>query len=333
MSLEELKKIASSDLEKIKDLKSLENWRVKYLGRKSQLTQILRSLAEKSIEEKKQIGGAANALRQDLENLFNGKTEDLKAKSYQLKANIDITRPGKKVAMGHLHPLTLAENEIKKTFSGLNFSVVEGPELETEHYNFDALNIPKDHPARDMWDTFWVNRQKGLLMRTQTSPVQIRYMEKHQPPFQIIVPGRVFRYEATDASHEINFYQFEGLMVGKSISLANFKFIIEEFVRRFFNPSTGSGQGKKVAVRFRPSYFPFTEPSVEVDIKLESGVWLEVMGAGMVHPKVFETVGYDHREVQGFAFGGGVDRFAMIKYGIPDIRLFYSSDLRFIKQF
>jgi len=206
----------------------------------------------------------------------------------------------------------------------MNFSVVSGPEIETEYYNFDALNIPANHPARDMWDTLWLKNSK-LLLRTHTSPVQIRYMEVHQPPFQIIVPGRVFRYEATDASHEINFYQVEGLMIGPNVTLANFKFIVEEFFRKLYGP--------KVQFRFRPSYFPFVEPGLEVDIKLTGDKWLEVMGAGMVHRNVFDAVHYNPEQVQGFAFGMGLDRLAMIKYNIPDIRLFYSGDLRFIRQF
>jgi phenylalanyl-tRNA synthetase alpha chain len=209
---------------------------------------------------------------------------------------------------------------------------VHGPEAESAYYNFDALNIPENHPARDMWDTFWVSRQgKGerpkdaMLLRTHTSPAQIHYMETHEPPFQIIVPGRVFRYEATDASHEVNFYQVEGLMVGPDVSLANFKYIIERFFEQLFE--------KKIEFRFRPSYFPFVEPGLEVDIKIAGGRWLEVMGAGMVHRNVFDAVRYNPDTVQGFAFGVGLDRLAMIKYGVPDIRLFYSGDVRFTRQF
>lgn len=325
MSIDQIKNAAVSELEKIKDKNYLEEWRIKYLGRKSELANIFHSLAEKPIEEKRQVGPIANALRRELEDLFNQKLNQLKTENSKVKT-LDITRPGKRLEAGHLHPLTIVEREIRSIFSSLNFSVVEGPELETERYNFDVLNIPKDHPARDMWDTFWVNRKKGQLLRTHTSPMQARYMEKHQPPFQIIVPGRCFRVEATDASHETNFYQFEGLMVGKDISLSNFKFIIQDFFERFFK--------KSVEVRFRPSYFPFVEPGIEVDVKMpDTGKWLETMGAGMVHPKVFEAVKYNPKEVRGFAFGAGIERLAMIKYGIPDIRMFYQNDLRFIKQF
>lgn len=250
---------------------------------------------------------------------------------------VDVTAPGKKPDFGHLHPLTLVRRKTEEIFQLMGFSVVEGPEIETEWYNFDALNIPEDHPARDLWDTLWlksikrssqnsVRPAKGgkLLLRTHTSPVQIRYMEKNQPPLRIIVPGRVFRHEATDAKHEINFYQLEGLMVDKEVSVANFKAIIEEFFIRFFD--------KQVQIRMRPSYFPFVEPGFEVDIKRDNA-WLEIMGAGMVHPKVLKNVGLNPRWWQGFAFGIGLDRLAMMKYKINDVRAFYSGDLRFLNQF
>lgn len=245
---------------------------------------------------------------------------------------IDVTAPGKKLERGHLHPLTLVQNKAIDIFSSMGFEVAEGPEVETEYYNFDALNIPKNHPARDMWDTFWLKPENSKsearnpkLLRTHTSPVQIRYMEKHQPPFRIIAPGRTFRYEATDATHEAQFYQLEGLMIGKNITLANLKAVMEVFFQKFFDD-------KNIEVRLRPSYFPFVEPGVEVDMKFK-GKWMEIAGAGMVHPKVLENMKIDSREWQGFAFGMGIDRLAMIKYKIDDIRLFYGSDLRFIKQF
>ena len=236
---------------------------------------------------------------------------------------IDVTAPGKRPERGYLHPLTLVQKKAIDIFTSMGFEVAEGPEMETEYYNFDALNIPKNHPARDMWDTFWL--KNGKLLRTHTSPVQIRYMEANQPPFRIVAPGRTFRYEATDATHEAQFYQLEGLMVGKSITLANLKAVIEVFFQKFFND-------KNIEVRLRPSYFPFVEPGVEVDMKFK-GKWMEIAGAGMVHPKVLENMKIDSREWQGFAFGMGIDRLAMIKYKIDDIRLFYGSDLRFIKQF
>lgn len=319
-----LKENALSEIGKAQDARELERLRIFYLGRKSKLVQILRSLKELSLEDRKRAGSEANLARREVERALKDKLKEFKSRPRGLGTGVDLTMPGKKLALGHLHPLTKIENEIKKIFRSMNFTVVEGPEIETEYYNFDALNIPENHPAREMWDTFWLKNPK-LLLRTHTSPVQIRYMESHQPPFQIIVPGRVFRYEATDASHEINFYQVEGLMVGKNISLANFKFVIESFFKRFFK--------KDVDFRFRPSYFPFVEPGLEVDIKLGGGKWLEVMGAGMVHPRVFEYAHYNPRELQGFAFGMGLDRLAMIKYKVPDIRLFYSGDTRFIQQF
>jgi len=253
---------------------------------------------------------------------------------------------------GHPNPLTLVINDIIRIFGEIGFSLAEGPELETEHYNFDALNVPQDHPARDMQDTFWLKDNPGMVMRTHTSPVQIRYMESHKPPLKIIVPGRVFRNEATDATHEAQFYQVEGLSVGKNISMADLKGTLEFFFKKFLGEGTRS--------RFRPSFFPFVEPGAEVDIScfkcnglglnpasqdrptatvgLGCGVckntgWIEVLGAGMVHPEVLRGVGIDPKEWSGFAFGMSVERFAMLKYGIPDIRLFYSKDLRFINQF
>ena len=345
--IDEIKSRAENEIKNCVDLKSLEDLKIKYLGRKGELNQILRSLGDLSLEEKKVIGPKAQSLRNELDILLdNKKNEFLSKKS---KSSLDITRPGKKIKMGHLHPLTIIENEIIDIFKSMNFSVIDGgQEVETEYYNFDALNIPKNHPAREMHDTFWLkgdanipNKLKNLpteklLLRTHTSPMQIRYMEKHKPPFQIIVPGRVFRYEATDASHEINFNQIECLMVGKDVNLTNFKYIIQEFFTRLFK--------KKLEVRLRPSYFPFVEPGLEIDIQCvkcggkgcnickDSG-WLEIMGAGMVRPNVLSAGGYNPKEYQGFAFGLGCERIAMLKYNIPDIRMFYSGDLKFINQF
>ena len=324
--ISELKRRALGELDSAKDSKELERVRVKYLGRKGELTGVLRGLKDLPLKEKKILGPLANELHRELEEAIEFKKRELATEpSY----SIDTTRPGREPSIGHLHPLTKADQEVRKIFLGMNFSIVEGPELEDEFYNFDALNIPEWHPAREAWDTFWVKsgkRDERRLLRTHTSPVQIRYMEKHEPPFQIIVPGRVFRYEATDASHETNFYQVEGLMVGKDVSLANFKYVIEKFIEEFF-------RGQKVDFRFRPSYFPFVEPGVEVDIRFKGGEWLELMGAGMVHPKVFEAVHYNPRDYQGFAFGVGLDRLMMIKHKIPDVRLSYGGDLRFIQQF
>jgi len=260
---------------------------------------------------------------------------------------IDVSAPGKKVSRGHLHPLTQIIDNITEIFSGMGFEVAEGLQIEDEWHNFDALNVPKDHPARDMQDTFWIKdkennlclsekkSKKGekLLLRTHTSPVQIRHMENNNPPMRIIAPGRVFRYEATDMTHEAQFYQVEGLMVDKNLNLSNLKAVMEVFFQRFY-------KSKDIEVRLRPSYFPFVEPGVEVDIRRGKGLpagrqgkWLEVVGAGMVHPSVLEGVGLDPRKYKGFAFGMGLDRLAMLKYKIDDVRLLYSGDLKFIKQF
>lgn len=328
LDLREVEASALRAIEEAQNKEALESIRVHYLGRKGLVTGALRSLKDFAIEERREIGPRAQSLKRTLEERLGERLAELGESGSPAERLPDFTAPGKRFARGRLHPLTLVDRDIRRIFTGLNFSVVEGPEVETEHYNFDALNIPEYHPAREMWDTFWLKRNAGgekLLLRTHTSPVQVRYMEAHRPPLQIIVPGRVFRYEATDASHEVNFYQLEGLMVGKAVSLANFKFIVEAFFKRFF-------RGQRIEFRYRPSYFPFTEPSVEVDVKL-GNKWLEVMGAGMVHPRVFEYAHYNPRDWQGFAFGCGIDRLAMIRYKIPDIRLFYSGDVRFVKQF
>lgn len=238
---------------------------------------------------------------------------------------------------GHRHPLSQATREIVEIFNSLGFSVAEGPEIETEYNNFDALNIPPDHPARDLWDTFWIKpRHLGKLLRTHTSPVQIRYMSEHKPPLAVVVPGKTFRYEATDATHEAQFHQVEGLLVGEGITLAHLKGVLTEFFSRFFNAH--------MKVRLRPSYFPFVEPGVEIDMSCVkcagSGCslckhtgWIEIMGAGMVHQFVLDTVGVDPEKYTGFAFGGGIDRMVMLKHGIDDIRLLYSGDLRLVNQF
>ncbi len=323
MDIAGLEREAQDALEKTKDAAELDAWHATYLGRKSRLNVFMRSIGELSLAEKKIIAPAAQAAKKQLEEAYTRREKYIAGSA--VSDSFDATMPAIQPICGRLHPLTLVERDIRTIFTSMNFSVVEGPELETEKYNFDSLNIPKNHPARDMQDTLWISTEKGNLMRTHTSPMQVRHMEKHLPPFQIIVPGRVFRNEATDASHEINFYQFEGLMVGEGVSLANLKGVIAAFCERFFE--------RPIDVRFRPSYFPFTEPSVEIDIKMENGAWLEVMGGGMVHPAVLEGVGYDPKKISGFAFGGGLDRFAMIKYGITDIRLFYGADLRFNNQF
>lgn len=237
---------------------------------------------------------------------------------------------------GHIHPLTLTINNAVSIFSELGFGVVDGPEIETEYYNFDALNVPKDHPSRDMQDTFWLKGVKETVLRTHTSPVQIRHMEKNKPPFRIIVPGKVFRHEATDATHEVQFHQIEGLVIGEDVSLANLRGTLQIFFKRLF--------GEKTSIRFRPSFFPFVEPGVEIDVSCfkcggsgcslcKKAGFIEVMGAGMVHPNVLNNAGIDSRKYRGFAFGVGVDRLVMLKYGIDDVRLLYAGDLRLVNQF
>ena len=322
--LNQLKQKAIKEIEQAKDLKNLEGIYRNYFGRQGELTNVLRSLKDLPAKERKEKGKLANQLKQDLEEAIKAKSKKFSVKGGQDKEWIDVTVPGILPSEGHLHPISLVQQQLEEIFQSMGFSVVDGPEIENEYYNFDALNIPKNHPARDLWDTFWL-KDIGLLLRTHTSPMQARYMEKHKPPLRIIVPGRCFRHEATDASHDVQFYQVEGLMVGQNVSLTNFKGVIEEFLKRFF----GSG----VKMRLRPGHFPFTEPSFEVDIKRKDKNWLEIMGAGMVHPNVFKAVGYTPDKWQGFAFGVGLDRLAMLKYQIDDIRLFYSGDLRFLKQF
>lgn len=340
INVAKIEKTALKDLSRAKTLVELENLQTKYLGRKSELSLFLRSLKDLPPEERAKSGQLANNLRRKLETETGNRVQQLKETELARKVEqekIDVTAPGKRVEHGHLHPLTIVRREIEDIFRSMGFDIVEGPEVETEWYNFDALNVPADHPARDMQDTFWLKQseeaqkdpQKHLLPRTHTSAVQVRYMEKHQPPFRIIVPGRCFRSEATDATHEMQFHQVEGLMVGKDVSLANMKGVMEYFFNRFFKD--------KIEVRFISSYFPFTEPSVEVCIKGTKGKlkgrWLEVVPGGIVNQKVFKMAGYVPGEYQGFAFGMGVDRMAMLKYGIDDIRLLYGSDLRFLKQF
>jgi len=326
--LNQLKQKILKEISQAKDLNGLEGIYKKYLGRQGELTKVLRSLKDLSEKERKEKGKLANQIKEEIAEKIKTMGKKFSSKTGPAltgkKEWIDVTAPGILPAQGHLHPISLVQRQIEEIFQSMGFSVLEGPEIETEYYNFDALNVPKDHPARDLWDTFWLKNIK-MLLRTHTSPMQARYMEKHQPPLRIIVPGRCFRHEATDVSHDVQFYQIEGLMVGQDVSMANFKGVIEEFLKRFFGP--------EVKMRLRPGHFPFTEPSFEVDIKRKGKDWLETMGAGMVHPNVFKAVGYLPGKWQGFAFGVGLDRLAMLKYKIDDIRLFYSGDLRFLKQF
>lgn len=337
INIRALKKQAGKEIKDSKNLKELEVVFKRYSGKKGELSRILRSLSKMSKIKKTKMGKEANELRDFLKSKFELRAQRIKEKmkKFPQKAEwIDITIPGEKPVVGHLHPLTQTRRRIEEIFQSMGFSVVEGPEIETEWYNFDALNIPKDHPARDLWNTLYL--KDGNLLRTHTSPVQVRHIEKTNPPIRIIVPGRIFRHEATDASHEINFYHIEGLMVDKNISVGNFKAIIKEFFRKFFE--------KNIKMRLRQSYFPFTEPSFEIDISCpmcggrgcsicgDSG-WIELMGAGMVHPNVLKNSGLNPKNWQGFAFGMGLERLTMIKYKINHIRLLYGGDLRFLTQF
>lgn len=332
---------ARQALEAVKTSDELKAWEVKYCGRKSALNELLRGLKDLSPAERRVIGPLANAAKQSLTQALQKTEQELFSKSADWeKERVDVTAPGHAVPVGHLHPITRLEHRIEDIFLSMGFAVASGPEVESEWYNFDALNIPADHPARDMQDTFWLKadekQKERFLMRTHTSAVQARYMEKHKPPFRIIIPGRIFRNEATDASHEHTFHQFECLMVDENVSVANFKYVAQKFFESFFE--------KKVEIRLRPSFFPFTEPSFEFDLSCvlcggkgcpvckQSG-WLEIGGAGIVNQKVFEATGYPRGRYKGFAWGFGVTRLAMMKYEIPDIRLFMSGDLRFIRQF
>jgi len=340
MELQKIKENILKDLEKVKDLKGLDEIYRKYLSQKGEISLIFENLKNLNLEKRVSIGKEANELKNFLEDLLAKKKIEIGERiqrEIEEKEWIDITQPGEKTEIGHLHPLTQVKRKVQDIFQSMGFEVVEGPEIENEWYNFDALNIPKDHPARDFWNTLWLKLDK-LLLRTHTSPVQVRYMEKQNPPLRIIVPGRVFRHEATDASHEVNFYQVEGLMVDEKgkISVSNFRAVIEKFFESFF--------GRKIEIRLRPSYFPFTEPSFEVDIvclncngrgcpACSKTGWMEMIGAGMVHPAVFKNSGLNPKFYQGFAFGMGLERLAMMKYKINDIRLFYSGDLRFLNQF
>ena len=335
--LEKLRETAKKEIAQIKEKKEdLELIRVKYLGRKGLVTKILRIMKELSPQERKIIGKLANEIKEEINLLLSLKQEELKQLIYKkdLKEDLDITLPGKPLVRGKLHPLTKILEEIKVIFERLNFDIVEGPEVETEYYNFEALNTPKDHPARDMQATFYI--ADGIVLRTQTSPVQIRVMEKSTPPLRIIAPGRCYRSDAIDASHSPVFHQVEGLVVGKEITFRHLKSIMKTFFNQLF--------GEDIEIRLTPSFFPFTEPSAEVSVccvlckgkgcsVCQKTGWLELFGAGMVDPNVFKAVGYDPEKWTGFAFGGGIERLAMIKYGISDIRLFYENDLRFLKQF
>ncbi|HHX23505.1 MAG: phenylalanine--tRNA ligase subunit alpha [Tepidanaerobacteraceae bacterium] len=336
---EELMKLKDKTVEvlsKSDTIEQLNDLKVKVLGKKGELTNILRGMAKLTPEDRPVIGKLANEIKADLEQKFTEKTQILKK---QLKEKrmaeeyIDVTIPSK-ISLGNRHPLTLVMDEIREIFTGLGYQVMEGPEVESDYYNFEALNTPKDHPARDVQDTFYITEE--ILLRTQTSPVQVRTMEEQKPPLKIIAPGRVFRSDAVDATHSPIFHQVEGLAIGEGFTMGDLKGTLVAFIKEMF------GSDRKA--RFRPHFFPFTEPSAEVDISCIACQgkgcricsytgWLEILGCGMVHPNVLRNVGLDPEKINGFAFGMGVERIAMLKYGINDLRLFYENDLRFLKQF
>lgn len=335
--LEIIKNNAVAELNKVLNSSDIENLRVKYLGKKGELTTILRGMGSLSAEERPLIGKLANEIRESIEGLMEKAMTQIKNKEKHEKLQseiIDISLPGKKNFIGKRHPLDLTLESMKEIFISMGFSIEEGPEVELDHYNFEALNIPKNHPARSEQDTFYIN--DNIVLRTQTSPVQVRVMEKQKPPIKMISPGKVYRSDAVDATHSPIFYQMEGLVVDKGITFADLKGTLEVFAKKMF--------GDKVKTKFRPHHFPFTEPSAEMDATCfvcngdgcrvcKGSGWIELLGCGMVHPEVLRNCGIDPQVYSGFAFGFGVDRMVMLKYGIDDIRLLYESDMRFLNQF
>ncbi len=345
--LEELKALRANalrELERAADPKEVESWRVCYLGKKSELTRILRSLGSLSVEERKAVGAAANRLRVELEGGLEDRRRALEGDELARRSSqerVDITLPGRRPPQGGLHPITQALNEICDIFTSMGFQVVEGPEVEWDSYNFEALNIPAEHPARDVMSTSWIDyrNDKGerpTLLRTHTTSVTARTLESMEPPIRVVEPGRVYRYEASDATHVPMFHQIDGIVVDKNVTMADLKGTLYEFARCFFGGDRG--------VRFRCDYFPFVEPGAEMAIeclscggkgcRLCSGSgWIEILGAGMTHPDVLRRGGIDPKEYSSFAFGMGIDRLPMLRHNIDDIRLFYNSDLRFLRQF
>ncbi len=315
----------------------IEQIRVRFLGKKGELTAVLRGMGALSAEERPVVGQLANEIRAEIEGAITTKVAAQKEKALAdrlIKEKLDITMPGKRDRMGHQHPLTRAQREMEEIFIGMGFEIAEGPEVEHDYYNFQALNIPENHPARDTQDTFYIT--DSILLRSQTSPVQVRVMEQKKPPIRVISPGRVYRSDALDATHSPLFHQMEGLVVDKGITMSDLKGTLETFARKMFGESTN--------IRFRPHHFPFTEPSAEVDVSCfvcggkgcrvcKGEGWIEILGAGMVHPFVLSNCGIDPEIYSGFAFGMGLERVTMTRYGIDDIRLFYENDERFLKQF
>lgn len=335
--LENIRKAALNALNELNIQQDLENLRVKVLGKKGELTAILKQMGTLSADERPVIGQLANEVRTTIEKAIEEKQAELKAKETERKLQeekIDVTLPGKRHILGYKHPLSIVLDEIKEIFIGMGFNIVDGPEIEYDYYNFEALNIPKNHPARDTQDTFYIT--ENILLRTQTSPVQVRVMEKQKPPIRIISPGRVYRSDAIDATHSPLFHQIEGLVVDEGITFADLKGTLETFIKRLY--------GENSVIRFRPHHFPFTEPSAEVDVQCFSCKgegcrlckgegWIEILGCGMVHPKVLSNCGIDPEKYSGFALGLGLERVAMRRYNIDDLRLFYENDVRFLSQF
>jgi phenylalanyl-tRNA synthetase alpha chain len=338
--LQKLKQEIFNKLAEIKHLDVLRDLEVKYLGRKGEFTKILRCLKDLTIQEKKEIGKLANEIKKELQEKFE-EVKNVITKNVIKKEKLDVTLPGEKIAKGHLHPITIIQNELEDLFTSMGFMVLDGPELESDYYNFEALNIPKHHPARDMQDTFYIDKKNkkqeyDLVMRTHTSSVQVRAMQKYGAPLRCVAPGRVFRNEALDACHEHTFYQLEGLMIDENISISNLIAVMKKLLNGIFK--------KEMETRVRPGYFPFVEPGIELDIKCaicngkgcpscKNSGWLELLPAGMVHPNVLIAGNIDSKKYSGFAFGLGLTRLTMMKYGINDIRLFNSGDLRFLEQF
>lgn len=326
---------AKEKLKNAEEMQSLEELRVKYLGKKGELTGLLKQLGSLSPEERPKVGQLVNKAKQELEEKIKEKVAEIKEaellKNLE-KEKIDVTMPGKRTNIGYKHPLSVVLDELKEIFMGMGYSIADGPEVELDYYNFEALNLPKDHPARDTQDTFYIS--ENTLLRTQTSPVQVRVMEKQKPPIRIIAPGRVYRSDEVDANHSPLFHQIEGLAVDKGITMGDLKGTLETFAKRLY--------GDNAVVRFRPHHFPFTEPSAEMDIQCfscggkgcrlcKNEGWIEILGCGMVHPKVLENCGIDPEEYQGFAFGIGLERIVMRKFKIDDMRLLYENDMKFFE--
>lgn len=324
-NLDHLIAASQADFSACEDMPGLENAKAKYLGKTGVLTEALKGLGKLSAEERPAAGAAINVVKQAIEAALNARREAIlnAAQAKQLaQESIDVTLPARAQSQGGLHPVTLTLQRIEQLFHSIGFDVATGPEIETDFYNFTALNIPENHPARAMHDTFYVDENN--VLRTHTSPVQIHYMENKQPPLKIIAPGRVYRVDS-DATHSPMFHQVEGLWVDENVSFANLKGVVQDFLQKFF-------ERNDLTVRFRPSFFPFTEPSAEMDMSWNGG-WLEIGGCGMVHPEVFKHVNIDSEKYRGFAFGLGVERLAMLRYGVNDLRHFFNNDLRFLQQF